>query len=89
MGTDRSRVEWETSGVAHRASAYESVQLASDARAVGSSSQSNDVMYVIAAATDVAATWRRHGWIPPSELPEYHEKWARAQDPTPLMRVGK
>ena len=44
-----------------------------------------DVYYKIAAATDVAATWRKHGWVPSSELSEYHQKWAKAQERT---RVG-
>lgn len=41
-----------------------------------------DVYYKISAATDVAATWRKFGWVPPSELPEYHAKWAKAQERT-------
>jgi hypothetical protein len=32
--------------------------------------------YVPAVATDVMATLRRLGFVPPSELPEYQEKWA-------------
>jgi hypothetical protein len=43
------------------------------------------VYYKISAATDVAATWRKHGWVPPSELPEYRVKWDKAQERT---RVG-
>lgn len=43
------------------------------------------VYYKISAATDVAATWRKHGWVPPSELPEYRMKWEKAQERT---RVG-
>lgn len=89
MGTDRSRTEWEAAREFYRASAHASMQFASDARAVGAATQGDEVIYVIAAATDVAATWRRFGWVPPSELPEYHEKWARAQEPTPLLKVGK
>jgi hypothetical protein len=46
---------------------------------------SESVYYKISAATDVAATWRKFGWVPPSELPEYHKKWAQAQERT---RVG-
>lgn len=30
--------------------------------------------YTISAATDVQATWRKHGWIPPTELKAQHEK---------------
>lgn len=47
-------------------------------------------MYVQGVATDVTQTWRRHGWVPPSELPEYQAKWAKAQEPTRLkdMRHG-
>jgi len=43
------------------------------------------VYYKISAATDVAATWRKFGWVPPSELPEYRRKWEKAQERT---RVG-
>ena len=32
--------------------------------------------YVPAAETDVLATLKRLGFVPPSELPEYQEKWA-------------
>ena len=32
--------------------------------------------WVPAEATDVAATWRAHGWVPPSEDPRYVAKWA-------------
>lgn len=39
---------------------------------------------MIAAATDVQRTWRKHGWVPPSEQPEYQAKWAAAQQPTLL-----
>jgi len=46
---------------------------------------SESVYYKISAATDVAATWRKHGWVPPSELPEYRAKWEQAQERT---RVG-
>ena len=46
-------------------------------------------MYVLGVATDVQKTWRRYGWTPPSELPEYHEKWARAQQPTRISEVGR
>jgi hypothetical protein len=40
------------------------------------------VYYKISAATDVATTWRKHGWVPPSELPEYRRKWDKAQERT-------
>ena len=43
------------------------------------------VYYKISAATDVAATWRKFGWVPPSELPEYRMKWEKAQERT---RIG-
>lgn len=33
------------------------------------------IAYVQSAATNIAATWRRHGWTPPSELPAYQAKW--------------
>lgn len=31
--------------------------------------------YTPAAKTDVMATWRRAGWVPPSETTEYQDKW--------------
>jgi hypothetical protein len=31
--------------------------------------------YGNAVSTDVMKTWRKHGFVPPSELPEYQEKW--------------
>jgi len=44
----------------------------------------DDIYYRISAATDITVTWRRYGWVPPSELPEYKAKWAKAQEPTRL-----
>lgn len=32
--------------------------------------------YAPASATDVVATFRRYGWIPPSEDPAMQEKWS-------------
>jgi hypothetical protein len=32
--------------------------------------------YVPAAATDVLATFKRLGFVPPSEIKEYQDKWA-------------
>jgi hypothetical protein len=43
------------------------------------------VFYKIAAATDVAETWKRFGWSPPSLDPEIQEKWIKAQERT---RIG-
>ena len=34
------------------------------------------VVYTPAVKTDVMATLRRLGFVPPSELPEYQQKWA-------------
>jgi hypothetical protein len=31
--------------------------------------------YRLAVQTDVQRTWRKYGWVPPSELTEYQEKW--------------
>lgn len=33
-----------------------------------------------AAGTDIAARWRLNGWIPPSELQEYKDKWKYYQN---------
>lgn len=35
--------------------------------------------WIPSAATDVEATWRKHGWVPPRERPEYQAKWAAAK----------
>jgi hypothetical protein len=45
---------------------------------------SMNVFYKISAATDVAETWRRFGWEPPSQDPNYHEKWKKAKEPTKI-----
>lgn len=89
METDRSRTERTTARVADRADAHARVGAAHDARAARSSEAGDDVMYVSGVATDVTQTWRRHGWVPPSELPEYHAKWAKAQQPTRISEVGR
>lgn len=33
-----------------------------------------------AAGTDITARWRLHGYIPPSELQEYRDKWKYYQN---------
>lgn len=38
------------------------------------------------AGTDVTIRWRLHGWIPPSELQEYQDKWAYYQN-LPLRKL--
>jgi hypothetical protein len=35
----------------------------------------SDKIYVPSSATDVMATWRKYGYVPPSELPLYQERW--------------
>jgi hypothetical protein len=45
---------------------------------------STEVFYKISAATDVAETWKRFGWTPPSQDPAYHEKWKKAQERTKI-----
>lgn len=32
--------------------------------------------WIPAVATDVMTTWKRHGFVPPSEDPKYQRKWA-------------
>lgn len=34
-----------------------------------------DMIYTPASGTDIVATWRKHGYVPPSELPAYQAKW--------------
>jgi hypothetical protein len=34
-----------------------------------------DMIYTPSSATDILASWRKHGYVPPSELPEYQAKW--------------
>ena len=36
--------------------------------------------------TDITTRWRLNGWIPPSELPEYHAKWKYYQE-LPLRKL--
>lgn len=43
-----------------------------------------EVYYKIAAATDVAETWKRFGWTPPSKDPAIQAKWEKAKEPTKL-----
>lgn len=62
-----------------RASSHESVRTAFDAGETGSDEA---VFWTAGVATDVQRTWRRYGWAPPSELPEYHKKWDFFQQPT-------
>ena len=30
--------------------------------------------------TDITVRWRLNGWVPPSELPEYRQKWKYYQE---------
>ena len=32
------------------------------------------------AGTDVTIRWRKAGWVPPSDLPEYQAKWKYYQE---------
>ena len=37
--------------------------------------------------TDITERWRsQHGWVPPSELPEFHKKWKYYQE-LPLRKL--
>jgi hypothetical protein len=39
-----------------------------------------------AAGTDITLRWKINGWIPPSELQEYRDKWAYFQN-LPLRKL--
>lgn len=43
--------------------------------------------YKPAVATNILETFRRFGWTPPSELPEYQEKWKRFKETSNLIGV--
>lgn len=47
------------------------------------------VEYRIAQATDILATFRRHGWVPPSEQEAYQRKWQAFKDQAGLISVPK
>ena len=47
------------------------------------------IIYRSSAATDITLRWRMHGWVPPSELPEYQAKWARVQLESRLLSNAK
>ena len=34
-----------------------------------------DMIYTPSSGTDIMATWRKYGYVPPTELPEYQAKW--------------
>lgn len=40
----------------------------------------SDIVYIPSNATDIVATWRKYGYVPPSELPEYQAKWQYYQE---------
>ena len=39
-----------------------------------------------ASGTDITVRWRLHGYVPPSELPEYQAKWKHFQE-LPLRKL--
>jgi len=45
----------------------------------------NDYIWTVS-GTDITQRWRQHGWIPPSELPEYQKKWKFYQE-LPLRKL--
>lgn len=86
MGAAGRRGNGEEARVRCDTPAHENLQAARLAREAGTA-QALDERYMIAAATDVQRTWRKHGWTPPSEQPEYQAKWAAAQQPTRLKDI--
>jgi len=84
MGSDQRRAEeHRPARDRDRAVAHARIDAAYDSRTAAAIAGS-DVLYDLAVNTDITRTWRRYGWVPPSELPAYHAKWARAQEPTKL-----
>lgn len=88
MEADRGRTERPAARIADRTDAHAGGSITHYPRAPGSL-ETCDALYVTGVATDVQKTWRRYGWVPPSELSSYHEKWARAQQPTRISEVGR
>lgn len=89
MGTDRSGTGGQEARIVDRAYAHAGSSITHYPGAPDPFETRDDVMYVLGVATDVTQTWRRHGWVPPSELPEYQAKWAKAKELTRISEVGR
>lgn len=39
--------------------------------------------------TDVQNTWKKHGWVPPSQIEKYTSYWEQVKTSTPKAKVSE